>query len=80
MVGQFAGDKANRVLAAMDPIAAAHQVPLGTVALAWLLSKPTVPSVIASARNLDQLQQLLPVAELRLSEAEIASLDAASAD
>jgi aryl-alcohol dehydrogenase-like predicted oxidoreductase len=80
MVGQFASDKADGVLEAMDPIAAAHDVPLGTVALAWLLSKPTVPSVIASARNLDQLKQLLPVAELRLSDDEVASLDAVSAD
>jgi aryl-alcohol dehydrogenase-like predicted oxidoreductase len=66
------------ILAAIDPIAAAHEVPLGVVALGWLLAKPTIPSVIASARNLEQLEQLLPAATVSLTAAELARLDEAS--
>ena len=66
------------VLAAMDSVAANHDVPLSAVALAWLLAQPTVAAPIASARNLEQLAELLPMASLKLSDSEIAELSRAS--
>jgi aryl-alcohol dehydrogenase-like predicted oxidoreductase len=48
------------------------------VALAWLLQRPAVTSVIFGARSLDQLDDNLKAAALELSEAALAGLDAAS--
>lgn len=52
---------------------------VATIALAWLTAQPTVAAPIASARTVDQLPPLVAVAELELTDAEVASLTAASA-
>lgn len=75
-VGTGRGD---RVLAALDAIAAAREVPVATVALAWLAGRPTVAAPIASARTVDQLPALLGVADLRLTQEEADRLTLASA-
>jgi aryl-alcohol dehydrogenase-like predicted oxidoreductase len=49
------------------------------VALAWLLSRPTVSSIVIGARNVAQLKDNLAAADLKLSADQIARLDAASA-
>ncbi|MGV9892297.1 aldo/keto reductase [Streptomyces sp. NPDC003395] len=72
-------ERGRRVLAALDEIAAAHDAPVATVALAWLAARPTVAAPIASARTVDQLPALLGVADLKLSEAEVTRLTQASA-
>ncbi|MGX1544769.1 aldo/keto reductase [Streptomyces adustus] len=72
-------DRGRKVLAALDEIAAAHDVQVATVALAWLAARPTVLAPIASARTVEQLPALLGVAELELTEPELARLTAASA-
>ncbi|KUL21300.1 aldo/keto reductase [Streptomyces regalis] len=72
-------ERGRRALAALDAVAQAHEAPVATVALAWLAAQPTVTSPIASARTLEQLPALLGVAELRLTDKELASLTAASA-
>ncbi|MEG8276100.1 aldo/keto reductase [Streptomyces sp. AHA2] len=71
--------RGRRVLGALDEIAAARGVPVATVALAWLASRPTVVAPIASARTVEQLPALVAVGELTLTEAETARLDEASA-
>ena len=75
----YLDDRGRRVLAALDEIAAAHRVPVASVALAWLRCQPTVVAPIASARNLDQLVDLLASADLQLTSDELAALSAASA-
>jgi aryl-alcohol dehydrogenase-like predicted oxidoreductase len=72
--------RGERVLAALDEVAAGHGVPVAAVALAWLAAQPTVVAPIASARSVDQLATLLPVAELHLGDDELAALTAASED
>ncbi|MDH6435553.1 aryl-alcohol dehydrogenase-like predicted oxidoreductase [Streptomyces sp. SAI-144] len=72
-------ERGQKVLAALDDIAEAHTVPVATVALAWLASRPTVAAPIASARTVAQLPALLGVAELVLTEEETARLTEASA-
>ncbi|WEO96599.1 aldo/keto reductase [Streptomyces sp. FXJ1.172] len=72
-------ERGQKVLAALDEIAAAHGAPVATVALAWLAAQPTVTAPIASARTVEQLPALLKVAELKLTDEEIAKLTAASA-
>jgi len=72
-------ERGQKVLAALDEIAAAHEAPHATVALAWLAAQPTITAPIASARTLDQLPALLGVAELKLTDAELKQLTEASA-
>ena len=54
-----------------------HSIP--QIALAWLLSRPTISSIVIGARNLAELQDNLAATQVQLSEAQIARLDAASA-
>ncbi|HST55030.1 MAG TPA: aldo/keto reductase [Solirubrobacteraceae bacterium] len=65
------------VLRALDEIAAAHDATLAAVSLAWLLAKPTVAAPIASARSVEQLNELLGVTRLRLTDVQVRSLDEA---
>jgi len=48
------------------------------VALAWLLQRPLVASVIVGGRNLQQFEDNLKAAELKLSDEEVKQLDAVS--
>lgn len=67
------------VLDALDEVAAAHETTVAAVALAWLRERPQVVAPIASARNTEQLAQILPAATLELTADEVERL-AASAD
>src|SRR5258708_19669206 len=49
-----------KILDAMAPIARAHGCSPARLALAWLLAKPAVTSVIIGAKHLDQLNDNLP--------------------
>ncbi|WP_342361549.1 aldo/keto reductase [Terrarubrum flagellatum] len=72
-------DRAEKVIDAMRPIASAHEVSVAQVALAWLLQRRVVMSVIIGARTIEQLDDNLAAAKLTLSFDEIATLDAVSA-
>jgi aryl-alcohol dehydrogenase-like predicted oxidoreductase len=62
----------------LDDIATARETALGAVALAWLVTQPTIVAATASARTIEQLNAMLSMAELRLTEDELTRLDAAS--
>ena len=67
-----------KILETMAPIAKAHACSPARIALAWLLAKPVVTSVIIGAKRLDQLQDNLAAEKLNLSEDEIKLLDEVS--
>ena len=71
-------ERAWKVLDAIKPIAAAHSVSVATVALAWILAKPFVTSVIIGAKRLDQLHENLAADSLVLAPEEIKTLDEVS--
>ncbi|MFE9245971.1 aldo/keto reductase [Nocardiopsis sp. NPDC006938] len=71
--------RGERVLAALDRVAAERSVRPATVALAWLAERPGVTSVLSSARDLEQLEALVAMTDLRLGPEETALLNAASA-
>jgi aryl-alcohol dehydrogenase-like predicted oxidoreductase len=64
------------VLEALDEVATAHGTTVAAVALAWLRAHPTVVAPIASARTVEQLEQILPSATLELSADEVERLSA----
>ena len=67
-----------RCLDAMRPMAERHGVSVAQVALAWLLAKPVVSSVIIGAKTLEQLKDNLAATRLQLPEADVAALDEVS--
>jgi aryl-alcohol dehydrogenase-like predicted oxidoreductase len=72
-------ERGRRVLAALDQLSASRGVPHATIALAWLLTRPTITSPIASARSLEQLTPLLALADVELTPEEAKLLTDASA-
>jgi aryl-alcohol dehydrogenase-like predicted oxidoreductase len=72
-------ERAFRVIDLMRSMAASRQVSVAQIALAWLLHQDVVTSVILGARRLDQLEDNLQSPNVRLSQEELAQLDAASA-
>jgi aryl-alcohol dehydrogenase-like predicted oxidoreductase len=63
----------------MREVGKAHGVSVARVALAWVLAKPFVMSVIIGAKTVEQLDDNLAATELALSPEEIARLDEVSA-
>jgi len=79
VVQRYLNPRGQRILAALDQVAAAQSASPAQVALAWLIARPSVTAPIVSATTPAQLQEILAAARLRLSEADIAALDEASA-
>ena len=71
--------RAYRCVDAMRPIAERLQVSVAQVALAWLLAKPQVTSVIIGARTLDQLKDNIAASAVALSDEDLSALDEVSA-
>jgi aryl-alcohol dehydrogenase-like predicted oxidoreductase len=72
-------DRAWPVIDIMREVGAAHGVSVARVALAYVLAKPFVTTVIIGARNTDQLEDNLAAADLTLSPDELKALDEVSA-
>jgi aryl-alcohol dehydrogenase-like predicted oxidoreductase len=72
-------DKLYDTIEVLVEIADGHGVSAAQVALAWLLGRPAVTSVVIGARTTEQLADNLAAAELTLSEEERARLDEVSA-
>jgi aryl-alcohol dehydrogenase-like predicted oxidoreductase len=68
-----------RILAALDDVAARTKSRPASVALAWLMARPSVTAPIASATTLEQLEDLIAATRLQLDADAIRSLDTASA-
>jgi aryl-alcohol dehydrogenase-like predicted oxidoreductase len=75
----FDNDRGWRTLDAVSALAKEKETSAAAVALAWLLAKPAVTSVIFGARSVEQLDDNLKAAEVKLSAAEVQRLDEASA-
>ncbi len=67
-----------QVLDAVRTVAEGRGVSLAQVAIAWLMARPAVSSVILGARSMDQLTGNMAAAELKLTPEETQLLDEAS--
>src|SRR3954449_9447580 len=76
---QYVGEKGDRVLDALGEVAQEQGVPVAAVALRWLADQPTVVAPIASARSVEQLADLLPMADLVLTDEQRQRITDASA-
>jgi aryl-alcohol dehydrogenase-like predicted oxidoreductase len=78
-VGKYLEGKGPKVVAALDQVAAETKTTPTQVALAWLIARPSITAPIASASKPEQLDDLIKAATLKLSPAQVAALDSASA-
>jgi len=72
-------DRAWACVGAMREVAEKHGSGVATVALAYVLAKPFVMSVIIGAKRMEQLEQNLAATKLTLDADDMAKLDAVSA-
>jgi aryl-alcohol dehydrogenase-like predicted oxidoreductase len=67
------------IVETMRPIAEGHRVSVARIALAWLLHKEAVTSVIIGARRIEQLEDNLASLDVELTADEMTQLDDVSA-
>ena len=77
-VSRFQTPRNEAILDVVRAVAARHAVAPATVALAWLLTRPTVAGPIASVSSAEQLPALIASTTLALSPEDLADLDAVS--
>ena len=65
-------------LAKWEAFATEHDHTMGELAIAWLLSKPWLSTVIAGARKIEQVSANIAAAEWKLTAEEIAEVEAIS--
>jgi aryl-alcohol dehydrogenase-like predicted oxidoreductase len=74
-----AEERTWRVIDAVRQVAEGRGVSMSQVALAWVAARPAVTSVILGARTVEQLEDNLGAADLRLSDKEAELLTESSA-
>ena len=79
VIERYLDDRGLKVLKGLDQVAEKHGVQPGQVALAWQIARPSITSPIVSATSLQQLNELAQAATLRLDDADIQTLNDASA-
>ena len=77
--GRYDTPRNWKILAAVDQVAAELAKTPAQIALAWLLGKPAVTSVIFGARTVEQVDDNLVAGDLRLGADHMKLLDEASA-
>lgn len=78
-VKAYLNSRGINILHALDEVAARYNTTPASVALAWLIARPSVTAPIASATSIQQLQSIIAAAALQLDQDAIALLDKASA-
>jgi aryl-alcohol dehydrogenase-like predicted oxidoreductase len=72
-------DRVWNIVDVLVPIAKSHNASPATIALAYVLAKPFVTSVIIGAKRIDQLSENLAAVDITLSPEELKQLDEVSA-
>jgi aryl-alcohol dehydrogenase-like predicted oxidoreductase len=71
-------DRAFQCIEVMRPMAAERRISVAQIALAWLLAKPFVSTVIIGAKSMDQLRDNIASTRVQLSDSELRTLDEVS--
>ncbi|MDR5749342.1 MULTISPECIES: aldo/keto reductase [unclassified Caballeronia] len=78
-VEKYLNDRGLKIVDALVDVAKRHDTTPATVALAWVIARPSVTAPIASATSVEQLESLAAATRLTLSADDIDLLDRASA-
>jgi aryl-alcohol dehydrogenase-like predicted oxidoreductase len=71
-------DRAFQCIEVMRPMAAERKISVAQIALAWLLAKPYVSTVIIGAKSMDQLRDNIASTHVQLTDSERRTLDEVS--
>ena len=77
-VKKYLNERGFRIIEALDRVAQEHNMALAQVALAWLISQPSITAPIVSATNLEQLNELIEATTIELNPSVIDLLNQAS--
>ena len=67
-VTEYQSEKGYAVVSALEEISKAHNSSIAAVALGWLRAQPQVSTPIASARTVEQLEEIIQLVELTSDE------------
>ena len=67
-VTEYQSEKGYALVSALEEISKAHHSSIAAVALGWLRAQPQVSTPIASARTVEQLEEIIQVVELTSDE------------
>lgn len=71
--------RGSRILSVVEDVAEEQGIPMATVAVAWLLTRPNVVAPVVSATSVEQLHELLAAPLIGLTRQQVAALDEVSA-
>jgi len=78
-IKKYLNDRGTRILNALDEVAKNYSTTPATVALAWVINRPSVTAPIASATSVPQLKELAKAVSLNLPTEVIEQLTNSSA-
>ena len=79
VVEKYLNARGLKILAALDDVAKRRRSSPAGVALAWQIARPSIVAPIASATNVEQLNELVAATRLNLDDSDVEQLNAASA-
>jgi aryl-alcohol dehydrogenase-like predicted oxidoreductase len=77
-IKSFLNERGFKILEALDQVAERQASQPASVAIAWLIARPSITAPIASVTSIEQLKDLEHAANLKLSAEDIQLLDQAS--
>jgi aryl-alcohol dehydrogenase-like predicted oxidoreductase len=77
-VKKYLNERGFRIIEALESVAQQQNMTPAQVALAWLISQPSITAPIASATNLEQLNELIEATTIELNPSVIDQLNQAS--
>jgi aryl-alcohol dehydrogenase-like predicted oxidoreductase len=78
VVKTYLNDRGLRILNALDEVAKEYNTTPASIAIAWLIARPSITAPIASATSIEQLDDLVKAAQLQLDTQAIELLNKAS--
>ncbi|MDR5770301.1 MULTISPECIES: aldo/keto reductase [unclassified Caballeronia] len=78
-VEKYLNDRGLKIVDALVEVAKRNDTAPATVALAWIIARPSVTAPIASATSVQQLESLAEATRLQLTPEDVKALDEASA-
>ncbi|HTJ29910.1 MAG TPA: aldo/keto reductase [Acidobacteriaceae bacterium] len=79
MLSKYFDERGLRILKALGKVSKETGAKQATIALAWLLARPNILAPIASATSVEQLDEILAAADLKLTPEQVRTLSEASA-
>ena len=79
-VRQYLNARGFRILQALDTVAGRYRATPAQVALAWLMTRPGVTAPIASATQVEQVEDFVGAAALRLDHEAVETLSTAASE